>query len=237
VNGQHNEYSYIGSELQLFANATKWRAYWSSFVIPFLGENVLEVGAGIGTLTNLHARRAREWLALEPDPVLALKLSESLDSITTQHVTTQVGEIDAVDPNLRFSSIIYADVLEHIEADEAELKKAAERLLPGGFLIVMAPAHNSIYSEFDRSVGHFRRYSAKDIPRLNLPNADLVLTQYLDSAGLLASTANRFLLHSDMPSERQIAFWDNKLIPLSQAFDRLLKFKLGKSILIVWKHR
>lgn len=203
----------------------------------FIGEIVLGVGAGTRTLANLHARKARKWLEFEPDPVLTPKLSESLDSITSQHVTTQEGEIDSADPNLRFSSRIHAHVLEHVEIDETELQKAAGRHLSGGLLFVMTPVHNSIYSELDRSVGHFQRYSKKNRHRLKSPNTDLVLARYLDSVGRFASTANSFLPHSNRLSERQIAFSDNKLIPLSQAFDRFLKFRLGKSRLIVWKHR
>ncbi len=44
-----DDFVYEGSELELFALATNWKAYWSSKVQPYLGPRVLEVGAGSGS--------------------------------------------------------------------------------------------------------------------------------------------------------------------------------------------
>jgi hypothetical protein len=57
---------------------------------------------------------------------------------------------------------------------------------------------------------------------------------YLDSAGLLASAANRFLLKASMPNAKQIRFWDSVLVPLSRPLDRILGFRLGKTVVVSW---
>ena len=58
---------------------------------------------------------------------------------------------------------------------------------------------------------------------------------YLDSAGMLASAANRMLLKSAMPTERQILTWDRLLVPASRAIDPLFAGRVGKSVLGVWR--
>ena len=70
---------YLGSELALFAEATNWRAYWQRQVSGFLGRQVLEVGAGIGSVTrSLCGPDIGRWVALEPDREMAAQLSKEV---------------------------------------------------------------------------------------------------------------------------------------------------------------
>ena len=145
------------------------------------------------------------------------------------------GTLAALDPRDRFDSILYIDVLEHISDPKSELRRAAAHLAPGGTLIVLAPAHQWLFTAFDRAIGHFRRYTtrtlAADVPD-GLVKEKLV---YLDAVGLLASLGNRVLLGSPMPTERQIDFWDGVLVRCSMRLDRWLRYSIGKSVLGVWR--
>src|SRR6185503_16368564 len=74
-----NDFAYIGSELDLFALAANWKAYWTSRVRQYVHGQVLEVGAGIGSNTRLLLNdQVRHWLCLEPDPALADRLKAAL---------------------------------------------------------------------------------------------------------------------------------------------------------------
>ena len=137
----------------------------------------------------------------------------------------------------RFDTLIYIDVLEHIQDDAAELRMAAERLEPGGRLIVLSPAHQFLYSPFDQAIGHYRRYNRGMLEALTPGNCRLERCLYMDSAGLLLSLGNRVLLRQSMPSLEQILFWDRRVIPISKVLDRLTGFRLGKSILAIWKRK
>ena len=76
-----SDYSYVGSELELFAGATRWKSYLADQVAPFLGEEVLEVGAGLGGTTKRLCRGVeRRWVCLEPDEGLAGRLSWAIVS-------------------------------------------------------------------------------------------------------------------------------------------------------------
>ena len=144
------------------------------------------------------------------------------------------GTIESLPKELKFQSIIYIDVLEHIENDHEEIKKAVAHLNVGGKIIIHSPAHNFLYSPFDKSIGHFRRYNKKMLRNLILPNLREEKLIYLDAVGFFASLGNRFLLNSDLPTPNQIAIWDKVLVRLSKKIDPLLLHTWGKSIMGVW---
>ncbi|HMA52140.1 MAG TPA: class I SAM-dependent methyltransferase [Magnetospirillaceae bacterium] len=227
------DFHYEGDELSLFAGAVHWRAYWTGLVSPLLGERVLEVGAGLGSATKaLCGERQTDWVCLEPDPTMAAHLErETLPSCCR----VAVGDMSALEGDERFDTVLYIDVLEHIADDRAELERAAARLRPGGRLIVLAPAHQWLYSPFDKAVGHHRRYTLAALQRLTPPGVTVESARYLDSVGLLASAANRFLLKASMPTPAQIRLWDDRMVPVSRHIDRLLGHALGKTALMVWK--
>ncbi|HSH96534.1 MAG TPA: class I SAM-dependent methyltransferase [Roseimicrobium sp.] len=223
---------YVGDELGLFALATHWKGYWVSQLKPYLGSEVLEVGAGIGTNTPyLRTGKEKRWVCLEPDPKLAAVHSERLRPVPE----VIVGTLEDLPADAHFDTILYIDVLEHIENDHGELARAADRLLPGGRLIVLSPAHQWLFSPFDGAIGHFRRYDRKQM--LALTPGGLVVEKcfYLDSVGLLASAANRLLLQQSMPDERQIRIWDRYMVPCSRVIDPLICRSIGKTVVAIWR--
>jgi hypothetical protein len=126
-------------------------------------------------------------------------------------------------------------VLEHIEDDFSEIAKASTFLKTGGFLVILAPAHQWLYSEFDRSIGHFRRYNSKSLTAVIPADYTRVVLRYLDSAGIFASLLNRVLLHKTVPTPAQIRFWDKVLVTVSRISDPVLLYLAGKSIIGVWQ--
>lgn len=228
---------YKGSELELFAEAANWKRYLKAELSPYLGESVLEVGAGLGgTTAFLCGSTARRWLCLEPDTALAAELASKIGSGALpgacEALNGTIADLEAKD---FFDTILYVDVLEHIGEDAGELRMAAARLLPAGRLVVLAPAHQSLFSKFDREIGHFRRYSIDSLAALRPEGLRTLRLDYLDSAGLLASWGNRLLLRQAMPTPAQIALWDRLLVPASRLLDPLLRRRLGKSVLAVWE--
>jgi SAM-dependent methyltransferase len=230
-------YSYVGSELELFADAVHWKRYFRSAFSDRLVGDVLEVGAGIGeTARHLIGGRQRSWLCLEPDARLASRLREwaSSDGLALRP-NVQIGTTQDVDPHSRFDTILYIDVLEHIEDDSAELQRAARLLSPRGTLIVLSPAFQQLFSEFDRSVGHYRRYTRGTLAAVMPPSLRKVRLKYLDTVGFMASLANRALLRQDLPTKKQIALWDRVMIPASRIIDPLLAHSFGRSVLAIYE--
>jgi SAM-dependent methyltransferase len=230
------DFAYVGGELGLFARATNWKAYWSSFLRELLRGEVLEVGAGLGVNTVLLAdSQAQHWVCLEPDAAL---LDQTRAAVAAVHGRNRYefvqGTVADLDGAARFDAVLYIDVLEHIPDDAGELQRAAARLKPGGRLVVLSPAHPWLFTPFDAAIGHHRRYTRRMLRDAGPPGLRLERLRYLDACGLLASLGNRLLLRQSMPTLRQILFWDRVLVPASRVLDRLLCGSLGKSVLGIW---
>jgi SAM-dependent methyltransferase len=146
-----------------------------------------------------------------------------------------VGTLEDIPSDDLFDTILYIDVLEHIEDDKHEVEAAAQHLRPGGHLVILAPAHQSLYTPFDAAIGHFRRYDKQSLSAVIPPNLTEKALFYVDSAGALASAGNKLVLRSDNPQARQIVFWDRVLIPISRKLDWLLCYNIGKSVIGIWR--
>src|SRR5688500_18498327 len=138
-----------------------------NFLRPHLGDVIVEVGAGTGSYTQeLLTTSPQRLIAVEPSSYLFPELQRSLkkyDRVELHHCTLPdvaerlSGQAD---------SVVYVNVLEHIDDDAAEIRDAAKVLRPGGTLCVFVPALPWLSSRFDREVGHHRRYTREQIVEL-----------------------------------------------------------------------
>jgi SAM-dependent methyltransferase len=230
-------YKYPGEELAIFEQAYNWKKYFAKYILPFVGEKVLEVGAGMGTTTiHLNNNTANEWVLLEPD----LKMAEELKTKTRSGLLPKNckpvhGTFGNLDQSSRFDTILYIDVLEHILHDKKELETAAGYLKSGGVLVVLSPAFPFLFSPFDKAIGHYRRYTRHSLSRIRPAGLLTQRMHYLDSIGFFASIANRLLLKQQYPSHSQVRTWDRFMIPVSKITDVLFFYSFGKSILGIWK--
>ncbi len=234
------EKDYVGTELDLFERAVVWRGYLHSAFAAHLRGNVLEVGAGKGSHTGSLVRLpgVARWVCLEPDAKLAGEIRAlGLTVPGGSAVEVRVGITQDLPAAEKFDTILYVDVLEHIELDGEELARARAHLAPGGRLVVLVPAHQFLFSPFDSAIGHFRRYDRALLRSAarSAPGLRELGMRYLDSVGLLASLANRALLRQGMPTPTQIQVWDSLFVRASRLMDPLLGHQVGKSLLGVWE--
>jgi hypothetical protein len=232
-------FQYVGSELEVFAGAARWKRYFQSQLRTFIRGDVLEVGAGLGGTTKVLCQGAiNSWTCLEPDAKLADRMRTDVaqdSSFGARPIQVTTGTIAEVSAGTLFDTILYIDVIEHIENDQAELLAAVQHLSRGGHLIVLSPSHNWLFSPFDQAIGHFRRYTRASLREAVPRQLELVRLRYLDAVGMLASLANRTMLRSTAPTKSQIRFWDNYMVPLSRLVDPLLGYRVGKSIVGIWR--
>lgn len=228
-------FTYPGGELELFQHAVRWKKYFARQIKPFIKGHVLEAGAGIGATTLLlNDGNASSWLLLEPDHVMYEQLNaKCTNGELPSNCSVQKGT--TADIKASFDTILYIDVLEHIEDDKAELARAASLLNPGGHIIVLSPAFPYLFSPFDKAIGHYRRYTKKMMRQAGPDTLSCISNRYYDTVGYFAALMNRLLLRQQYPTIRQVLFWDRWMVPVSTLTDKVCFHTFGKSIITVWK--
>lgn len=221
---------YDGFELEYFDSALNFRLYQFSLIKKYLVKNFLEVGAGKGGLASIYKNHIKNITLLEPDIKLFKKLKKKFKKDPILIKNHQIKDIKNT-----FDTIIYFDVIEHIKDDLKEVKTASNRLNRNGHLIISVPAFQIFYSDFDKSVGHIKRYSKKDFKEIE-KNCDLRIEKliYYDSIGFFLLLINKFFSLKSKKLKYRIIIW-NLLIPISKILDFLTLNKFGKSLLCVFK--
>ena len=135
---------YIGQELEIFKNAVNWRKYWSKIIESEIKGNVLEVGSGMGTVTDeLKNSSFESWVSIEPD----FSLLSTTNSTLRGKVELVNGTSSSIKGREYFDTILYIDVLEHIENDMTELQVINKTLKLGGSIVILSPAYNFLFND------------------------------------------------------------------------------------------
>lgn len=204
---------------------------------PFLRGRVLEVGAGVGTITRrlLDTDPDLSIVALEPagnlfgDLASVAALSARVEAANQTLVEYLAG---APEP---FDAVVYLNVLEHVEDDARELRLAADALRPGGALLVFGPALEWLYSELDYKAGHYRRYSLRRLHRLaRAAGFEILSLRYFDVVGVLPYLVAYRLLRRPAISGSTLWGYDRLLVPVSRRLQRAVpRPPLGKNVVLV----
>ena len=204
---------------------------------PYLGNRVLEVGAGSGTMFNCVAEREIA-VALEPDPGLVAELQQRFDSKSNVKVVQgNVNDPEVIDQvrALRIDSAMTFNVLEHIEDDRSALRSIASVLSPGGSLAVLVPAFPSIYGAMDEGVGHVRRYRRKElVGKMQEAGFSVVEAHYVNMPGYLAWFVNGRVLRAKSPTggPRVVSFYDKTVIPTTRVLEKVANPPFGQSVFV-----
>jgi SAM-dependent methyltransferase len=217
---------------RLAADAPRYNRWLTERVAPWVGRRVLEVGAGIGNMAEFFLDRERLVLA-EPEAEYRNRLARRFAG--HDHVRVVPVRLPAVDGSLaseRLDTVICLNVLEHIEADEAALGAMRGLLQPGGRLVLLVPAMQSIYGSLDAALGHYRRYGAREL-RTKMAAAGLRLLhlEYFNLAGIFGWWLTGRVLRRTIIPRGSLRLYDS-LVPLFR-LERLLPWRVGQSLIAI----
>lgn len=225
---------YEGTELVATAHARNYNRWILDALRPHLGRVVVEVGAGRGNFTRaLLDAGSERVIAVEPSRLLFPNLREA--TAGDARVDARPGTLEDIGADLDgvADSIVYINVLEHIDDHADELGRAFRVLRPGGALCVFVPALSWLSSSFDESVGHHRRYGRAELARLARDAGfDVVATRWFDMFGILTWLVAFRILRMDMTQGPVVAY-DRVAVPLARALDRIAGPPVGKSLLLI----
>jgi SAM-dependent methyltransferase len=215
------------------SRAEKYNRWLFGQLAPHLGQRVLEIGAGIGTLTRYMAGRELV-VATDINPRYLRILANTFE----RHTRVEVQPLDLADfdpaalaPH-RLDTVVCVNVLEHIEDDRLTLRRVWESLVPGGRLVLLVPAHQWLYGAIDRAIHHFRRYErAGLVARLTEAGFRVEHTAFFNRLGILGWYANSVLMRRTRVPGFQLRL-QNLLVPLLRAESRL-GLPFGMSLIAV----
>jgi SAM-dependent methyltransferase len=189
-------------------------------IAPFVGQRVLEVGAGSGTMTRfLYGREL--IVATDRETPYLDRLRNAFrrrPGIIVDHL-----DLDKDDPSdlarYAFDTVTCINVLEHTTDDEAALRRVSDLLTPGGRVIVYVPAGQSLFGTMDRGIGHQRRYEKDElIAKLQRAGFALEYVAFQNQIGKLAWWFNtRLMGRRALPSAQSRIF--DALVPLFRALE------------------
>jgi len=151
--------------LDSLAGTRRFNKWMADTIRPWLGARVLELGAGIGNMTQHLSRSRKLYVATDLDDEHLARLRVRFQN----RPNLRYGCCDLRDPAgfaaLRggFDTVVCLNVLEHIEDDLLGLRNIRSALEPGGRAIILVPQDQSIYGTLDQVLGHYRRYSAGEL--------------------------------------------------------------------------
>ena len=187
-----------------------------------VGDAVLEVGSGIGNLSDFLMDRQRVCLT-DVSPIYLDILQERFAA--HPHVSIHAWDLGTEPPptlvSRSFDTVICLNVLEHIEDDRAALKRLRSLLRPHGRLALLVPVHPALYNGIDKGIGHFRRYRKPDLSRLlDQTGFKTHRLRYFNALGALGWFVNGNLLRKTTLPSGQLKLFD-RLVPLLKLEQRL----------------
>ena len=198
---------------------TKWMA---DVIRPFVGEKVLEIGAGTGNLTAQLIPRRSYW-ASDINPLYLTYLENVGLNRPYMRVGYTDGEKGETYPTeQKFDTVIYLNVVEHLADDLTALNNIRSVLEDSGRAIVLVPCGPWLFGTLDEVLGHHRRYTRKQLTEL-VERAGFHLESLLEfnRIGVIAWWLNGSLLRS-----RTFGLWQikmlNLLTPLFRVTDNFL---------------
>ena len=217
--------------LEGLATAVNHRRWFVELALPYLGDNPIEIGSGLGDYALEWAEHLPRFTASEADPDRLVLLKERLADRTNIDVremllpTTDRGD---------YSSAVSYNVLEHIEDHVGALRSMSTLVRPGGRIILIVPAFMFAMSQVDIATGHVRRYTKKTM-RAALTEAGLEIEKlhYANALGLIGYYGATSIFKLAPKEGPMVKLYDSLVLPVTKAAERLVKPPFGQSVFAV----
>ena len=234
------EHDLIGeSTLDVIAKANKFNKWMYNTIKPFCKGKILEVGSGIGNISNFFMQDKFELMLTDIRKEYCSKL-EAKYSLNQYFLG--VEEMDLADNNFdkkfanhlgKYDTVFALNVVEHIYDDSLALKNCYKLLNEGGQLIILVPSYEKLYNVFDKELGHYRRYTKSSLANIFLKNDfKIIHKQYFNFIGIFGRYVTGNILKKETIPRGQMKLY-NTLVPIFKIFDKLIFNSLGLSTIIV----
>lgn len=233
-----NEYA-GHKNLEIASDAENFNNWMFEEVSSKLKGEILEVGSGIGTFSEKIIRNFPKseitLTDISQEYIHQLRNRFKEKNITIQKLDLNVVEHYEKIGFEKFDSIIALNVLEHVKNDEFALEQLYKMLRKGGNLILLIPCHKFLYNVIDSSIGHYRRYTKKDLEKkISKTKFKLEKIFYFNMIGILGWYVNGNICKKTNVNDTAFKIFD-KFIPCIKKTEKVLGKKIGISIICYLK--
>ncbi len=228
INGDQRVQSEV---LEGLATAVNHRRWFVELALPFLGEDPIEIGSGLGDYALEWAPYFGRFTATEADPDRLVALKERLGGHETVNIRQLLLPTEEVGTH---SGAVSYNVLEHIEDHVGALQSMARLVRPGGRIVLIVPAFPFAMSPVDIATGHVRRYTKKSM-RAALTEAGLVIEHlnYTNALGLIGYYIATSVFRLTPKEGPMVKLYDQFVLPVTRAAESVIRPPFGQSVFSV----
>jgi SAM-dependent methyltransferase len=226
--------SYGRGVLNNLTGTPQYLSWLARVLRPYLGDAVLEIGAGIGNLSGRLIARRVLYMAAENDPLYLHALHNRF--LRTPNVSVRridpASPADFADLENSFDTALCINVLEYLADPDATLRLLERCLKPGGALITLVPQGPSLYGAVDKAMGHRRRFRKEELIRLLEANGFAIERVHdFNKIGAPPWYISSRLLRRDKINKLALKIFD-KTVWIWRRIDRALPWR-GLSLIVV----
>jgi SAM-dependent methyltransferase len=213
---------------------------WLSGVFsPHCGRRVLEIGPGFGDMAERLGAQVESYVGLDESQDVIDRLRERFKRRANFNFIADKrfgGDSEALLKEQNIDTVFAANLLEHLPEEAPALRQWA-RISPGGRLLLLVPAHPSLYGSLDDQAGHYRRYTRSGLRALlDREGVSVSELRYFNALGALGWFLAARLLRLDLGGSgtgRMIKLYDRWVLPASRLLDPVLGRLWGQSLLAI----
>ncbi|MEZ4799314.1 MAG: methyltransferase [Flavobacteriales bacterium] len=224
---------YGESTLDAIAEAPAFNQWMFDTIRPFLDGKVFEFGSGIGNISDLAINAGLELTVsdLRQNYLSQLQNKLSLDP-------SRAVKVDMVHPDFekeyhhligQFDAVFALNVVEHIEDHKLAMVNASLLLRTGGKLVVLVPAYQSLYNDFDKELGHYRRFTKNTLKNYIPQNLELLKISYFNAVGILGWYVSGSILKKKEIDKGSMRLY-NRMMPIIKLVDSIIFRQVGLSV-------
>ncbi len=222
-------------DLEIMSQSLNYRDWIYSQFSPYIGDRVVELGAGIGNFTRLMTQKE---IVIPVD--IYTPAVDYLNKRFADHDNIKPMEINIEGTDImglkEYSpdTCICTNVLEHIDDDRLALSNMFEILKPGGHLALLVPAFQFAFGSIDRLVGHRRRYSRNELSAKVLEAGFTIRSlHYMNFIALPGWFLNNRVFKIKKESISQVLFFDRFIVPVLKKVENLISPPFGLSLVVI----
>ncbi len=222
--------------LAVMSNADNFNEWMYNTIVPYCDGDILEIGSGLGNVSTFFIENKKQ--------IYLSDVRENYINLLQQRFSfkqNRVLHVDIVHPKFmqqyrkllgRFDSVFSLNVVEHLKDDSLAIQNMVSLLKLGGNLIVLVPAYQFLYNNFDVTLEHYRRYDKQRLKDLMNSHGEIIKATYFNSLGILGWFISGNVFRNRPLPEKEVKLY-NLMIPIAKLIDKVTFNRIGLSVICV----